>query len=217
VTYRFGRFSLDRGTRELRTEGTELRISPKAFELLLLLVQHRARAVSKAELQQRLWPSTFVGDTNLATLIAEIRRALGDTAHDSAYVRTVHRFGYRFVSEVAEDDAVDGESPRDVRMYLATSDQRFALADGVVEIGRSSEAAIRIDAAGVSRRHARLVIAGDRARIEDLGSKNGTFVGGKPVAPGCVLKDGDEIRVGPVILTFRLVTPTRPTETMTAG
>jgi pSer/pThr/pTyr-binding forkhead associated (FHA) protein len=121
------------------------------------------------------------------------------------------------VSEVAEDDAVDGESPRDVRMYLATSDQRFALADGVVEIGRSSEAAIRIDAAGVSRRHARLVIAGDRARIEDLGSKNGTFVGGKPVAPGCVLKDGDEIRVGPVILTFRLVTPTRPTETMTAG
>ena len=70
-----------------------------------MLVQHRDRAMSKAELQERLWPSTFVGETNLATLVAEIRRAVGDTAQESAYVRTVHRFGYRFVSEVAQDEA----------------------------------------------------------------------------------------------------------------
>jgi DNA-binding winged helix-turn-helix (wHTH) protein len=215
VTYRFGRFSLDSGTRELAGDGTEIRMSPKAFELLLLLVQHRSRALSKAELQERLWPSTFVGETNLATLIAEIRRALGDSAYESEYIRTVHRFGYRFVSDVTEDDRPGGEPDRGARMYLATSDREFRLAEGAVEIGRSSDAAIRVDAAGVSRHHARLVISGDQARLEDLGSKNGTFVGGKPVAGGCLLKDGDEIRIGPVLLTFRIVTPTRPTETMT--
>lgn len=215
MIYRFGRFSLSRDTRELAGDGTVLSLSPKAFELLLRLVQHRDRAMSKAELQEHLWPSTFVGETNLATLVAEIRRALGDTAHESSYVRTVHRFGYRFVSEV-ETGATRGALPPDARMYLATADRQFPLAQGTVEIGRSSEAAVRIDAAGVSRHHARLVISGGEARVEDLGSKNGTYVGGKAIGGACLLKDGDEIRIGPVALTFRIVTPTRPTETMTS-
>ena len=214
MTYQFGRFSLNSSTRELAGDGTEVPLSPKAFELLLRLVQHRDRAMSKAELQEHLWPSTFVGETNLATLVAEIRRALGDTAQESAYVRTVHRFGYRFVSEVAEAGAARGDSSHDVRMYLATAERQFPLVPGTVEIGRSSEAGVRIDAAGVSRRHARLVISGEEARVEDLGSKNGTFVDGKAVVGACVLKDGDEIRIGPVALTFRIVTPTKPTETM---
>jgi DNA-binding winged helix-turn-helix (wHTH) protein len=217
VTYQFGRFALNSDTREIAAGSTEVRLSPKAFELLLLLVQQRGRALSKAELQEHLWPSTFVGETNLATLVAEIRRALGDTAHESAYVRTVHRFGYRFVSDVAEIGATRGDLPHDVRMYLATDDRRFSLSEGAVEIGRSSEAGIQIDAAGVSRRHARLVIRGDEARVEDLGSKNGTFVEGKPVAGAWLLKDGDEIRIGPVALTFRIVTPTKPTETITSA
>ena len=179
--YRFGRFSLNSDTRELAGDGSEVPLSPKAFELLLVLVQHRDRAMSKAELQEHLWPSTFVGETNLATLVAEIRRALGDTAQESAYVRTVHRFGYRFVSEVAAAGAARGDSSHDVRMYLATAERQFPLVPGTVEIGRSSEAGVRIDAAGVSRRHARLVISGEEARVEDLGSKNGTFVDGKAV------------------------------------
>lgn len=212
--YRFGRFSLNSDTRELAGDGREVPLSPKAFELLLVLLQHRDRAMSKAELQEHLWPSTFVGETNLATLVAEIRRAVGDTAQESAYVRTVHRFGYRFVSEVAQDGARRGDSSDDARMYLATAERQFPLVQGTVEIGRSSEAGVRIDAAGVSRRHARLVISGDEARVEDLGSKNGTFVDGKAVVNACVLKDGDEIRIGPVALTFRIVTPTKPTETM---
>jgi DNA-binding winged helix-turn-helix (wHTH) protein len=216
VTYRFGHFSLNTGTRELASGGTEVRLSPKAFELLLALVQHRDRAMSKAELQERLWPSTFVGETNLATLVAEIRRALGDAAHESEYIRTVHRFGYRFVSEVAENEVAREESPRVARMYVTTADRQFPLVEGTVEIGRSSEVAIRIDAAGVSRHHARLVVSGNEARVEDLGSKNGTFVEGKPIVSACLLKDGDEIRIGPVALTFRIVRPTEPTETMTA-
>ena len=217
MTYRFGRFSLDSGTRELAGDGAEVRLSPKAFDLLLLLVQRRSRALTKAELQEQLWPSTFVGETNLATLIAEIRRALSDSAQESEYIRTVHRFGYRFVSAVDESDSAGIDARGDARMYLATADRQFPLTDGASEIGRSSEVAIRIDAAGVSRRHARLVIDGGQARVEDLGSKNGTFVDGQPVAGTRLLKDGDEIRIGPVSLTFRIVTPTKPTETMTSG
>jgi DNA-binding winged helix-turn-helix (wHTH) protein len=214
MTYRFAQFSLNSGTRELVADGGQVRLSPKAFDLLLLLVQHRSRALSKAELQEWLWPSTYVGETNLATLVAEIRRALDDTAHDAAYVRTVHRFGYRFVADVAEVAAARGDSHRGARMYLTTGDRQFLLPEGEVEIGRSSDTAIRIDAAGVSRRHARIVISGDEARVEDLGSKNGTYVEGKPVTSACLLKDGDEIRIGPVALTFRLATPTKATETM---
>ena len=83
----------------------------KRFELLLLLVQQRSRALSKSELQESLWPSTFVGETNLATLVAEIRRALGDSAQEATFVRTVHRFGYRFVAEVFESTG-GGQSRR---------------------------------------------------------------------------------------------------------
>lgn len=191
-----------------------MRLSPKAFELLLLLVQHRSRALSKTELQERLWPATFVGETNLATLVAEIRRALGDTAQQPEYVRTVHRFGYRFVSDVVETATSRADSHDDARMYLTTDDRQFLLREGVMAIGRSRDAAIRIDAAGVSRHHARVLISGDEARVEDLGSKNGTYVEGKPVAGACLLKDGDEIRVGPVALIFKLVTATKPTETV---
>lgn len=139
---------------------------------------------------------------------------LGDTAVDSAYGRTVHRFGYRFVADVVEAVTTAGPSQSDARMYLTSADRQFVLPEGAVEIGRSADVAIRIDAGGVSRRHARVVISGTEARVEDLNSKNGTFVDGKPVTGARLLKDGDEIRVGPVALTFRLVTPTKATETM---
>jgi DNA-binding winged helix-turn-helix (wHTH) protein len=215
VTYRFARFSLNSDTRELVADGGEVRVSPKALDLLLLLVEHRSKAISKAEIMERLWPATFVGEANLATLVAELRRALGDSATDPHFVRTVHRFGYRFVADVI--DAPPGGAPGDARMYLIAADRRFPLSQGAADIGRSSEAAVRIDAAGVSRRHARIVVAGDEARVEDLGSKNGTFVDAKPVAGACLLKDGDEIRVGPVALTFRIVTPTRATDTMNSS
>ena len=104
VAYRFGRFVLDCETRELLRDGVEIRVSPKAFELLAMLVRNRTRAVSKAELLEKLWPSTFVEETNLASLAAEIRRALGDDASAPAFLRTIHRFGYRFVGDVAESD-----------------------------------------------------------------------------------------------------------------
>lgn len=93
---RFGEFMLDTDTRQLiGTEG-EVHLSPKAYELLTVLVEKRPRALSKQELHERLWPATFVSEVNLATLIAEIREALGDDARKPRFVRTARRFGYAF-------------------------------------------------------------------------------------------------------------------------
>lgn len=79
-TFRFASFSLNAATRQLLCDGREVSLSPKSFQLLLLLVINRHRAMSKGELHQSLWPSTFVVDTNLASLVAEIRRVLEDDA-----------------------------------------------------------------------------------------------------------------------------------------
>ena len=105
MTYRFGHFTLDTATRQLSGESGEIRLSPKAFDLLHALVRNRNRAMSRGELHELLWPSTFVLETNLASLIAEIRRALGDTADAPRFVRTMHRFGYWFIGDVDEADA----------------------------------------------------------------------------------------------------------------
>jgi DNA-binding winged helix-turn-helix (wHTH) protein len=218
VTYRFVGFSLDTGVRQLLKGGREVHLSPKAFELLVLLIEQRSRALSKAELQELLWPSTFVGETNLATLVAEIRRALDESAQDARTIRTIHRFGYRFVGAVEEAGTGDGGHRQpSTEMYLATLDRRYPLPEGTALIGRARDATIRVDSGGVSRHHARIVVAGDEATVEDLGSKNGTFVDGHPISGRCVLKDGGEIRIGPVVLTFRVASATRATETMIEG
>ncbi len=215
MLHHFAGFSVDTDTRQLLKGGREVHLSPKAFELLLLLIDERPRALSKTELQERLWPSTFVGETNLATLVAEIRRAFGESAQDARIVRTVHRFGYRFVADVsggvpASHHRVEQAS----EMYLATPDQRYPLATGTAVIGRAREAAVRIDAGGVSRHHARIVVSDGAATVEDLGSKNGTFIDGHPITGPCALKDGNEIRIGPIALTFRVTSSVVETETM---
>ncbi|HVJ26303.1 MAG TPA: FHA domain-containing protein [Vicinamibacterales bacterium] len=210
MIYSFGEFTIDTGTRQLLAGAAERHISPKAFELLLLLIEARSRAVSKNELQERLWPSTFVGETNLATLVAEIRRALNDSPHESAYVRTVHRFGYRFVAAVSGTvDYVDA-----ARMFVMSAEREFPLSEGATIIGRAHDAGIRVDSGGVSRHHARITVTRAGAQVEDLGSKNGTFVSGKLVDGAQALRDGDEIRVGPVALIFKVSTDAIPTETV---
>ena len=214
MIYRFAPFAVDSDTRQLFEDGCEVHLSPKAFELLLLLIRQRARALSKAELQEALWPSTFVGETNLATLVAEIRRALHESAHDATCVRTVHRFGYRFVAAVAEEPHANEAAANGARMYLSRGERRFPLREGRVVIGRGGDAGIQVDAAGVSRHHASITVRDGEARVEDLASKNGTYVDGVPLQGIRMLSDGNEIRIGPVTLTFRIAATTSRTETM---
>jgi len=214
VRYRFSGFILDHDTRQLLSNGDEIHLSPKAFDLLALLVANPARAVSKAELQQRLWPSTFVEETNLATLAAEIRRALRDSAANPAFIGTVYGFGYRFVGEVTADVSATSREHARARLWLAFERRHIPLLEGVNVIGRASDAAIPIDSPGISRHHSRIVVTHGEATLEDLGSKNGTHLNGRRITTPCRLSDGNEIRLGAVVLTFRVASQVSPTETV---
>ena len=97
---RFGSFVIDSGTRELLREDSSVHLSPKAFDLLAILVAHRPKALAKSDLLDRLWPNTFVVEKNLANLVSEIREAMGDDPSHPQFIRTVHRFGYAFREDV---------------------------------------------------------------------------------------------------------------------
>jgi len=211
----FGEFILDLGTRQVFRGGEETSLSPKAFQLLDLLVQRRPDAVSKDELQKILWPDTFVTETNLANLISELRTAFGDDPHRSRVFRTVQRFGYAFQAETRSlpTSAARAKSPAGCR--LVWGELEIALSEGENLIGRDPAAAVHIDDVSVSRYHARVVIDGAAARIEDLGSKNGTFVRESRVAGGMPLRDGDGIRLGSVAMVFHRSEAGAPTETAT--
>jgi DNA-binding winged helix-turn-helix (wHTH) protein len=216
LAYRFGDFTLDPDTRQLRSNGRDVHASPKAFDLLTLLVENRARAVSKAELQQRLWPSTFVEETNLASLVAEIRRALGDSATSPRFVRTVYGFGYQFVGEVMPSVPATRSEQAGAQLWLIFEHRQIPLMEGVNVIGRGPDAAIRIDSPGVSRHHARIVVDQGEGTLEDLGSKNGTDLNGRRITTPRRVGDGDEIRLGTIVLIFRISSPITPTQTVPA-
>ena len=213
VTYQFDRFTLDAGTRRLLRDGVEIHLSPKAFDLLVCLVENRARALSRHELLSMLWPSTFVLETNLAGLVAEVRRALGDSADDPMFVRTVHRFGYWFIGGITDAAPKDEAMAPAVRYWLVWDTKQVALSNGENILGRAPDASVWIDVRGVSRHHARIVVQPGEAIVEDLGSKNGTYVGAQRIDRPRPLVDGEQIRLGPVVVTFRIPPPAGTTET----
>lgn len=211
---RFGTFVLDAGTRELLNGDAPVSLSPKAFDLLSILVAHQPKAMAKSDLLERLWPNTFVVEKNLANLISEIRDAIGDDRSNPRFIRTVHRFGYAF--REPPQHAATGRSTRradETAFIVRWAGGRVRLGEGEHILGRDPDAEILLDSPGVSRRHARLTISAGRARIEDLGSKNGTFVDGRRVDRPRVLADGDTIGVGSVKLTFRMLQSPGSTET----
>jgi DNA-binding winged helix-turn-helix (wHTH) protein len=214
VVYRIGDFTLDEDTRQLVANGDEVHLSPKAFDLLALLVANRDRAVSKKQLQQRLWPSTFVEETNLASLVAEIRRALSDSAAEPRFVRTVYGFGYRFVGEVRVVTSAGRTDHSRPTLWLIVEGRQIPLLNGANVIGRAADAAIRVDAPGMSRYHARIRVENGQATLEDLASKNGTHLNGRRLSTPEPLHGGDEIRVGGIALTFRTLSAGSPTETL---
>ena len=213
MIYRFDQFAVDVRTRRLLRDDEEVHLSPKAFELLVTLVENRAKAMSKAELQQKLWPSTYVLETNLAGLVAEIRHALEDLADDPTYIRTMHRFGYWFVGTVREQPVRAGGPAARVRYWVVWEARQIPLGPGDNILGRAEDAAVWIDAPGVSRHHARISLDDGAATLEDLGSKNGTYLGGHLVTAPSKLNDGDQIRLGSVVVTFRIPPPAGSTQT----
>jgi DNA-binding winged helix-turn-helix (wHTH) protein len=210
---RFGEFVLDPGTRELFRGAERVHLSPKAFHLLELLVRSAPNAVSKADLQDRLWPHTFVIEANLSHLVRELRMALGDDPASTRYIRTVYCFGYAFQARPSPMETIE-RAPADVVCVLRWTDERLTLTQGSYVIGRDPRADVVIESTTVSRRHARLCVDRETVTIEDLGSRNGTFVAGRRVDGVTVLSDRDEIGLGAMPIRVRLYTPDTTTETV---
>jgi DNA-binding winged helix-turn-helix (wHTH) protein len=197
---------LDGGARSLLRNGGPLHLTPKAFDVLWLLVSERPRVVGKAEILDRVWPGTFVTDASLARTIHEIREALGVDAGPGA-IRTVHGHGYAFGAEVFEvepDRRVTIASDRQVRAWLLIGTRAIALSDGEALIGRDPAAAAPLDALLASWHHARLHVTDAQITIEDLGSKNGTRLRGQRLVTATILQDGDDILIGATRIVFRL-------------
>jgi DNA-binding winged helix-turn-helix (wHTH) protein len=208
----FGDTTLDSASRQLTRDGAAIHLSPKAFDLLCYLVERRPSAVGKTQLFELVWPGTFVVEANLTVLVTELRRALGDDPHAPRFVRTVHKHGYAFCGEVTE--IAPRPPARDaLRAWLLWNDRVLPLAEGENVIGRDPSCGVWLDQPGVSRRHARVLVADDVAEIEDLGSTNGTFVSEVAIDGPRRLRDADIIQVGSVDLRYRSWSPSRPVET----
>lgn len=209
----FGNFVIDFGERRMLSGGREIHLTPKAFDLLRLLIENQPKALSKQEIFERLWPGTFVSENNLAALIADLRATLGDQAAEPRFIRTVYAYGYAFAGDAVPSSA--GTAGRDsVKWLLLFNGRELPLQPGDNILGRTGEGVIALDAPSVSRQHARLTTADGRAVIVDLGSKNGTWVGPVEVTGPTPLRNGDEIRLGSLVVTVYAAGNAVTTETI---
>jgi len=202
---------LDLDRRQVFRGGRDVPLSPKAYELLTLLVDARPAAVAKEKLYHALWPDTFVVEANLPNLVAEIRAALGDSARAPRIIRTIHRFGYALVDATGAAGQVRAAEPPSCWLRGPSGDTLLAPGENLV--GRGPGIRVRIEDGGVSRRHARIMNDDEQTTVEDLGSKNGTFVSGERVSTRVRLRSGDRVSFGPVVMTY-LEGPDFPTQTV---
>ena len=196
---RFGDCVFDGEARILTRAGQPARLTPRAFRLLQILLERRPRVVSRQDLHDLLWPKTFVSETSLPRLVTELRKALGDSRGSDSLIRTVHGFGYAFGGQASEAEA--GALPRS-SCAVTVGGRSLPLFEGENVVGRGAECRVRVDASEVSRLHARILVAGSEGIIEDLASKNGTYVNGLRVSGPRRLASGDEISLGSATLTF---------------
>jgi DNA-binding winged helix-turn-helix (wHTH) protein len=204
VRVAFGACEFDSLRHELLRHGRLTPLSPKAFRLLEILLDRRPEALSKGELLDCLWPETSVSDASLHNLVAEVRAAIGDTPQASRFIRTVPRVGYAFHGDARPVPSAAGAAERALTgPHLASRRREWHLSEGSNDVGRDPECAVSIDSPSVSRRHARVVVTSGAATIEDLGSKNGTYVNEQRVSHAVAVEDGDQIRVGSVTMVFR--------------
>jgi len=219
---RFGVFDLDPRTGELRKRGIRVHLQEQPFQVLAMLVERAGDLVTRDELKQRLWSDAVFVDfeQGLNNAVAKIRMALGDSAGSPRFVETLERRGYRFIASVewatAGPQTVLGQPespgrPAATLVRLVTDAKAVAFAEGTHTVGRDPGASLWIDSALISRQHALIVVRDGYVTIEDLGSRNGTFVNGEQLTAACPIKDRDEICLGSVPLSVRISSGTTQT------
>lgn len=200
-TFRFGEFELDTAAYALSRAGERIRLEKLPMELLMLLVARAGTLLERREIQASLWGSdVFVEhDSATNTAVRKIRQALGDDADTPRFVETVVGKGYRFIAPV--EGRTHG---RPVPAWCVTRGKHEFILDHADNLlGRDPDACVYVDHPSVSRRHALISIRGNRVMIEDLKSRNGTFVTGRRIDSPTEIHHGAIIGLGPITVTFR--------------
>ena len=216
--FRVGEWCVEPTLNAIRCGETTRHLEPKVMDALVALARSGGGVVTKSELTDAVWQLPFISENRLVGVIASLRRALGDDVNEPRYVQTIPTRGYRLAVPVEWDGGEAAREPeRTARFTLETADETYRLHEGVNIVGREAEADIRIASDWVSRRHARLEVQGESVVLEDLGSKNGTFVNSGSLTGRVQLQDVDEIRLGraAVVLRFRASIAATRTESLT--
>jgi DNA-binding winged helix-turn-helix (wHTH) protein len=181
---------------QLSRGDVSVQLQIRMMSVLVYLAQRAGDAVTRKEIFDAVWETEFVSDNALTHAVAAIRKALGDSAREPAYIETLHRKGYRLIAPVS-GLVVRGHDPEErAACWLISGSSILPLPPGETVIGRGTEADVVIESPKASRRHARIVVDRDQAVIEDLGSTNGTWVNGERLVSPLKLTHGDEIQIG---------------------
>jgi DNA-binding winged helix-turn-helix (wHTH) protein len=199
MALQFGGFLFDEARRQLRSGSEPIHLEPKAFDLLALLLSRRPNAVSKAEIHSAIWPNAHVSESSLPGLVGDLREALGDDPKEPRFIRTILRFGYAFCGEVVVGGSAEPQAPRWRAEWAAGA---VTLPEGEHLIGRGEDCLIRSESTKVSRHHARIRVTPETLVVEDLDSRNGTWVHGHRIEGSFKLASGDAVRVGPEVIRF---------------
>jgi DNA-binding winged helix-turn-helix (wHTH) protein len=214
VKYTFGTIRLDPESRDIAKDGRAVHLTRKAFDLLLLLLEARPSAVTKDQIHARIWPDAFVSESSLQTLVHEIRLAIDDPGADESWIRTMHGIGYRFCGDVLIDGSSHPRQLERVTAWLVGESMRVGLRPGENILGRGLEGVTDVDLPTISRRHARIEVTEDRLTVEDLGSKNGTWLNDERVSDSRALTDGDVLHLGSARFRVRVCRSADATETI---
>ena len=182
-------------------------LEPKVMEVLVFLAEHAADVVPKEQLLRSVWPDTCVTDDVLTRAIVELRRVFGDEVRRPHVIQTIPKRGYRLIAPVvldSEPTAAAIRTENGLTCTLIWHGGRVTLQEGTYLLGREESLPIRVLFHSVSRRHARIAIAGGAVTVEDLGSKNGVFLRDKRLTAPTLLRDGDMLLIGSVRIKVRL-------------
>jgi DNA-binding winged helix-turn-helix (wHTH) protein len=201
-SFTVGDWLVEPSLNRLSKGGESVQIELKLMEVLVHLAERPGELVSKRDLIDAVWQVEVISDGTLTRAVALLRKALGDNARNPRFIETIPKRGYRFIAPVKPIDLTPSGG---LRFKLEAPEGEVSLVDGENVIGRDPEARIRIDIGGVSRRHARIVVDDTDVTLEDLGSKNGTYLRGRRVQKPTRLAHGDEIRIGHKVARFRFL------------
>jgi DNA-binding winged helix-turn-helix (wHTH) protein len=216
-TFRFAAFELDVAAYALKHRGRPVKLERIPMEVLIFLVQRAGTLVERSDIQAHLWsPDVFIEhEAAINTAVRKIRHALGDDAEAPRFVETVVGKGYRFIA-LLEERSLPGAAAFP-RYALTVGKQEFVLHSRDTVLGRDPSAGIYVDHPSVSRRHARISIESRGPVVQDLGSRNGTFVNGRRIDGPAKIHHKSIIGLGSIAVVFSILRRPASTQSMSGS